>query len=71
MIIMTNEMLITGVSFSMVPIADAEVIHCHRHVECVMFMTNCPWIRVCTPNGICVCIGKQKATPKVNESTLK
>jgi hypothetical protein len=65
-------LLIIGVSFSMLPIADAEVIHCHRDIECVLFMKNCLWVRFCGPKGICVCTGRQKkATPKVNESTPK
>jgi hypothetical protein len=71
MIILTNEILMIGVLFSMLPSAEADVIHCHRDVTCVLLMDKCMYIRVCGQNGICVCIEKEEATLKVNETTPK
>ena len=71
MIILTNEILMMGVLFSMLLSAEANVIHCHRDVTCVLLMDKCPYIRVCGRDGICFCIGKEDTTLKVNETTPK
>jgi hypothetical protein len=68
---MTNEILMTGISFSMVPRAEADVVHCRRDMECFLFLKNCPYYRVCSPQHICICIGKKYAPPKVYENTTK
>ena len=69
MIVLTNQILMTGVLFSMLPSAEADVIHCQRDVTCQLLMGSCPYIRVCSPKGICVCIGREEATLKFNETT--
>ena len=55
MIIVTNEILIIGVLFPMLPRAEEEVIHCRRDIDCVLFMKHCPYSRACNSQGICVC----------------
>jgi hypothetical protein len=61
----------TGMSFSMVPRAKANVIHCREDITCFELLKNCPFYRVCGPQDICICYRKEEATPKVNENTLK
>ena len=61
----------TGLSFSMLPRADADVYHCHRDVECFFFLPNCPTVRICGPQGTCICVGKKEAILKINESSPK
>jgi hypothetical protein len=68
----TNEIQMTGLSFSMLPRADAgQVFHCHRDVECFFYLKNCQNVRICGPQGTCICVGKKEAIPKVNESSPK
>ena len=62
----------TGLSFSMLASADAdEAFPCHRDVECFFYLKNCPYDRICGQQGICICVGKKEAIPKVNESSPK
>jgi hypothetical protein len=66
-----NEILMTGVSFSMVPGAQGNGIPCRRDIECFELLKNCPFYRVCGPKNICICYRKEESTLKVNQSILK
>jgi hypothetical protein len=69
MIILTNKILIIGVTFSMVPRAEAATIHCTRDEDCLILLKNCRYYRVCGPQDTCICYRKGETTPKVDEST--
>ena len=69
MIIVTNEILIAGVTFSMVSRAEVATIHCHANVDCLILLKNCPYYRICGPQDTCICYRKGETNPKVNEST--
>jgi hypothetical protein len=61
----------TGISFSMVPRAEANVIRCREDITCFELLKNCPFYRVCGPQDICICYRKEEVAVKVNETTPK
>ena len=61
----------TDVSFSIIPRAEAAVLHCRSDIDCVLYMKNCPYYRICGPQDICICYKKEEATSNANEITPK